>query len=330
MTPTSTFAAPAPRSARRPILVLVDVEPDQRKTRTGEDPWAGTRFALGLLAELRAALAGATGRPAAINWFLRLDPQVRETWGSAERIADACPELFRAIDEHGDPCGIHPHFWRFDRRRREWFNDFGDPHWIAECLEVSIAAYERLFGRPPALCRCGDRWLDDGVVARLRAAGVRFDLTVEPGLPDAALHDDPHATGRLPDYRRAPRAPWQPSAADYLVPRAGEPDPDGLWMIPLSTSNPVWRLVRRPPYWMRASRSPNLVLDSGRTWPFLARELSRSTRVPFVLALRSGDLAAPRFAAEARRTAAALARHPALAECQAVDPERALAAFLGS
>lgn len=308
--------------------MLVDVEPDERKTRAGDDPWAGTRLALRFVADLRLALATASGRPAAINWFLRLDPQVRDTWGSAERVADDCPELLRTIEEHDDPCGIHPHFWRFDRRRREWHNDFGDPAWTAECLEVSAAAFRRLFGRSPSMSRCGDRWLDDGLVAELRAAGVRFDLTVEPGLPDTRLHDDPRATRRLPDYRRAPRAPWQPSATKFLAPRGGDPDPDGLWLIPLSTSSPAWRLVRRPPYWMRASRSPNLVLDSARTWPFLARELDRPTRVPFVVVLRSGDFATPRFATEARRTATALGRHPALAACEAVDPERALSAYL--
>jgi hypothetical protein len=314
---------------RRPVLLLVDIEPDLRRTRAGEGGWEGTRAALPCIARLRRELEAATDTRVVFNWFFRLDPQIRDTWGRADWVAEACPELLRSIAEHGDACGIHPHLWSFDSRRADWRNAFGEPEWTQECLATSVAAFERLFGEPPMACRFGDRWLDDDAVRRIREAGLRFDLTVEPGLPATRLADDPGAT-RLPDTRRAPREPWRPAPGDYLRPLAGELRADDLWMLPLTCSPPVWRLVRRPPYLMRASWPPNLALASARIWPFLAAELDRPTRAPLVLVFRAGDFAQPRFAANFRRTAAALARHPALARCSFTDPPHALASFLAA
>jgi hypothetical protein len=323
--PTTRHSAP-----RRPILLLVDVEPDARHTRLGEDGWRGLAESLPFFANWRRDLERATGRRAIFNWFLRFDPQIRDTWGRADQVVEACPGLLEVIAEHGDSCGVHPHLWRRDARRGGWYNELADPAWTAECLELSLATFARVFGRPAEACRFGDRWLDEDAVERARAAGLRYDLTVEPGIPDSRLADDPRATARLPDYRRAPRVPWQPAAGDYLSPRAGAPDPQGLWMIPLSTSRPVWRLVRRPPYLMRASRSPNLALSPAHVGPALAAELARASRVPLVVAVRAGDLARHPYAGHIRRTAAALARQPALARCELTDPPRALASYLAA
>ena len=172
------------------------------------------------------------------NWFLRADPQVQGSWGAAHWVADACPQLIETIERRRDHCGIHPHLWRWDPRRATWFNELSDPGWAAECLQTSIAAFQRLFGRVPEASRFGDRWLSQPAVELLQASGIRFDLTIEPGLPDEPVFDDPRATGRLPDYRAAPREPYRPSSGDFLVPLRGAASAEALWMVPVTTTRP--------------------------------------------------------------------------------------------
>jgi hypothetical protein len=317
-----------PHLSPRNVLLLVDVEPDARKTDRDGDGWAGARAAHDHLERLRAALSERTGTPARFNWFLRADPQVRDTWGSADRAAGACPAIIRAIEEHGDHCGIHPHLWRWSDRLGDWFNDIADPDWVAECLGTSVEAYRRIFGRDPESCRFGDRWLDAGAIRLMERAGIRFDLTVEPGLPGAAVHDDPHATGRLPDYRRAPRVPYQPADGAPLLPRR-EPADDGLWIIPVTTTPPAWRMSRRPPFVVRDSRSPNLSLWPGTVAEHLLAETARPAPEPLVIVFRAGDVADPVHLANFRETTDRWLASPALGACEFTDPATAVARWRG-
>lgn len=311
----------------RSVLFVIDVEPDARKTRPGPGGWEGTREALPLLARLRARLEDATARSVRFNWFLRLDPQIAETWGRATSIADACPDLLRTIAAHGDACGIHPHLWRWDAARADWFNDFGDRSWTAECVETSVAAFQALFGRRPDTCRFGDRWLDRDAIELMRRSRIHYDLTLEPGIPAEPVRDDRRARAWLPDYRRAPRVPYRPSDDDLLVPRADEPTEDDLWMLPVTTTPTMWRLMRCPPYVRRASRSPNLSLRASYVWPHIARELASDDPSPLVLVFRTGDVACPRFRRAFLATSERLAQAPALARCRFTDPASALAAW---
>ena len=277
-----------------------------------------------LLDELRDRLASATGRPARLTWFLRADPQIAGTYGRSDWVAEECPLILRTIEANGDASGVHPHLWKRDARGG-WFNELRDPAWTAECLDMSLEAYRSILGRPATLCRFGDHWLDQHTVELMRARGIRHDLTVEPGLPSTPIHDDPAATAWLPDFRGAPREPWVPSREDYLRPEARATGDDAMWMIPLSTSRPVWRPLRHRPFVARMSDSPNLALDSARVWPTLESELGRDTAVPLVFVLRSGDLATTRYRENFLATTAKLAAHPALARCELTTPAEAVA-----
>lgn len=141
--------AAAAIAERRSIVLLIDVEPDFRRTRGDKEGWEGTRVALPYLAALRQQLAEATGIRVEFNWFLRADPQIAKSWGKASWVAEACPQLIDTIERHGDACGIHPHLWRWNARRREWFTELNDPDWTAECLQTSIEAFRDVFHRPP-------------------------------------------------------------------------------------------------------------------------------------------------------------------------------------
>ena len=315
---------------RRSVLFLIDVEPDARKTCGGSGGWEGSQKALGYLQDFRRQLEDQTRVQVEFNWFLRADPQIRKTWGKTDQVADACPQLLRLIVDQGDCCGIHPHLWRWNERRGEWFNDLNDPEWMAECLQASIEAFRGMFHRSPEACRFGDRWLNQHAVDLMQASGIRYDLTIEPGLPDEAIFDDPHATGRLPDYRGTPREPYQPSPENFMVPAHGPANHGSLWMVPLTTTPPVWRLIRRPPYLLKASRSPNLSLRSTYVWTHLRTQLDLVTDVPLTMVVRSGDLATSHFLGNFLETTRQLVKHPALPGCEFTNPATAIARWRAS
>ena len=312
-------------SQRRSVLFLIDVEPDARKTCGGSGGWEGSQKALGYLQDFRRQLEDQTRARVEFNWFLRADPQIRKTWGKTDQVADACPQLLGMIADQGDCCGIHPHLWRWNERRGEWFNDLNDPEWTAECLHTSIEAFRGIFHRRPEACRFGDRWLNQHAVDLMQASGIRYDLTIEPGLPDEAIFDDPHATGRLPDYRGTPREPYQPSPDNFMVPAHGQANHGSLWMVPLTTTPPVWRLMRRPPYLLKASRPPNLSLRSGYVLPHLRTQLDLVTDVPLTMVVRSGDLAKGHFLGNFLQTTRQFVKHPALPGCEFTSPATAVA-----
>ena len=310
-------------SERRPIVLIVDVEPDGRAVLDHANGWQGSIDALEHLGRLRLQLEDATGATVKFNWFLRADPQIVGEWGKADWIAEACPQIIRSIEAHGDYRGIHVHTWRWSKERGAWFSDFSDAGWVEECIATSIDAFRKIFGESPEANRFGDRWISEDAVGLLRRLGIRYDLSVEPGLPDMPVHDDPHATGWLPDFRGAPREPYAPLGNDYLT-AAPTPAPDDLWMLPLTTSKVAWRLVRRPPYVVRASRSPNLALDHSAVWRNIRKTLDRPAHMPVVIAMRSGDLSKRSFLRNFVRTTNQLVRHPALAFCEFTAADEAV------
>lgn len=317
-------------SQRRSVLLLIDLEPNARKTHGGLGGWEGSLRAMAHVQSLRRQLEDQTRVRVEFNWFLRLDPQVRKTWGKADWVAEACPQLLRTIEDHGDYCGIHPHLWRWNPRRGEWFNELNDPEWTAECLHTAIEAFRGMFCRPPEACRFGDRWLNQKAVDLMHAAGIRYDLTIEPGLPDEPIFDDPHATGWLPDYRGTPREPYQPSPENFMVPAPPEANGNLMWMVPLTTTPPAWRLMRRPPYLLKASRPPNLSLRSTYVWPHLRTQLNLVTDVPLTMVLRSGDLMTGHFLENFVQTTRQLVKHPALPGCEFTNPATAVAKWRAS
>ena len=228
----------------RDIVLAIDIEPSGRSVLNPND-WDGTLAAFDELTQWRSQLEQQAASPVLFNWFLRFDPQIEETWGCVGGVETACPELVPFLKAGNDFCGIHTHFYRWSAARNRWFSEFSDAAWSRECLARSIAGFERLFGYRPLASRFGDRWCSNELVSLLRAEGIRYDLTVEPGLPDQPLFDDPHTTCWLPDYRRAPRVPYRPSPADYLVPDS-KPGNSKLWMVPITTTTPIrWVPVRR-------------------------------------------------------------------------------------
>ena len=305
---------------KRPILFLIDVEPDARLTRAGADAWKASVDSLDPIGRLREALESATGTRVRFNWFLRTDPQIAQTWGRSDAIGRDCPSIIRAIDRHSDFAGIHVHLWRWHADRGEWFNDFTDRAWARECLQTSIDGFTSVFGGAPDATRFGDRWLDQHIVDALPSFGIRYDLSIEPGMPASAVWDDPHANALLPDYRAAPRVPYVPAPANFLCARSSAPEPDDLWLLPLSTSPLKWRLSRARPYVVRNCFQPNLSKPPHQVWPHIQAHLDAGAAAPLTIVVRSGDLALPSALQNFLETTRRLTQHPALADCVFTTP----------
>lgn len=164
----------------------------------------------------------------------------------------------------------------------------------------------------------------------MQASGIRYDLTVEPGIPDEPIFDDPHATGWLPDYRASPREPYRPCGGNFLAPDHDAANHSLLWMVPLTTTAPVWRLMRRPPYVLKASRPPNLSLRSTYVGAHLRTQLDLRTHAPLVVVVRTADLGQARFLRNFLQTTRQLVTHVALARCEFTNPPRAVTRWRAS
>lgn len=236
-----------------PAVICVDVEPDEIDVPLHERrPWTGFEMMQPLMADLRTSLAAATGRPVRFAWFLRMDPQIELAYGSPTWGVDRYRAPIDDLMAAGDAIGIHPHAWRWVPEAGTWRADHGDPEWVGHCVEMSLEAYRSTFGRPCRDSRHGDRWMDDATMASLAAAGVRRDLTQEPGMsPGTTLHRELGATGAIPDYRAVPPDAFQPSTHDFRrAARAGEEHIPGIWSLPLTSGAidrtlPAWRRVAR-------------------------------------------------------------------------------------
>jgi hypothetical protein len=308
----------------RNIVFLIDVEPDERKAGPGGS-WEGSAIAFRELGALRTRLQEKTGAAVRFNWMPRFDPQIEHNWKRRDWVVHACPELLPTIAAHGDFAGIHVHLWRWHHRHGDWFTDSDNLDWRAECFGRSVEGYRSVFGSHPVASRFGDRSLLHQDVALLRQHGIRYDLTVEPGSPACNISGDTLASP-MPDYRRAPRLPYQPSAADYLTP-APHTRPEGLWLVPLSVSRrPHWVPVRSSPF-MRSAVPFNLVLRPRRVSAEFALQIACDAPEPVVCVLRSGDLANPAYRGRFRRVVERLLGHPAMARCRFTGVDSAIADF---
>jgi hypothetical protein len=318
-------------TAQRNIIFAIDVEPDGRKA-IGHDPWSGLDITLRELSRLRLEIEKLTQSPGRFNFFLRFDPQIEQIGGRRDWVLHARPGLIPWLREHGDFAGIHPHFWRWNEHRQQWFTDFADPAWRAHCLHTTIEGYRSVFGMRPIACRFGDACLSNDLIPLLREAGIHYDLTVEPGTPGHPIFDDPHASAWVPDYRRAPRVPYHPSQADFLVPEPQsirEASKDPLWLIPMTSTAPaVWTRTRQFPFLQKVSLPPNLVLNPHRLWDHLSAEIERACAEPLVFVLRCGDLVNPVFLRNFYFIAERLAAHPGLRRCRFTGVEEAVENFV--
>ena len=326
-----------PRAAARiPVVLCFDVEPDPRQpSRDAPEPWRGYQGAQRLLEGLRPRLEARTGLPAHYAWFLRMDPQIAEVYGSAAWVVEQHRAHLEEAARHGDEIGLHPHGFRWLPRERIWLNDFGNPDWLAHTLKTSAEAFRRAFGRGCTALRWGDGWLDTASVNLAESLGIRFDLSLEPGAPGRATPAEGEpASAPLPDQARVPRAPYTPSRTDH---RRAQRAARGIRMIPLTSGHrrlgPRRRLRRALRNGLR-HRLQDTPLSMWRRWAppdgfdrMLDRALAAQRRPYLAFAVRTDLGSDPAVGEAVRACLETLLAHPAAPRFAFCTPAEALAAL---
>jgi hypothetical protein len=231
------------RGAEVPVVLCIDVEPDPRVYDPSEPPaWLGFESLLREMPALRDRLESATGRPAKFCWFIRMDPQIEDTWGTASWAADAYGDALAELVDGGDEIGLHSHIWRLDQHAAEWVADYRDTAWSEHCLEVGLDAFEKGFGRSCEAHRAGDHYLTSPMLSVLSDRQVRVDLSLEPGWTEMEGLGRPgeRVDGTIPDYREVPADPYRATPASFPAP---DPGGEGPLLVPLLTAP-----SRRPPF----------------------------------------------------------------------------------
>ena len=286
---------------RLPVVVCWDLEPDLRVLEPGADgQWTGFEELLSRTDALRARLAELTAVPASFSWFLRMDPQVADVWGSPSWGAEHYATALADLEAHGDELGLHTHTWRWHETPGTWVRDH-DPAWEEHCLELGLETFETAFGRPCRAHRSGDRILTSRMLRRLAAGGVAVDLTVEPDTPpQGALEADEIVNGLSPDYRGVPLTPYRSNPDSFpaaepasradplLIPLTAAPHgSDGAprlltpYMIPSLFARRLMRITRTvsPPVLAVAIRTDHTAIGA---WDYIVRNLEHLARLPGV------------------------------------------------
>jgi hypothetical protein len=233
-----------------PIICCIDAEPDDFFiNRNNRERWRGYEVAHQVFNQLRSPLTKATGSEPRFNWFLRMDGQIAETYGSAAWAAKHYAPLIADHSSCKDEIGLHCHAYRWETLYNQWVIDHGNQAWIDYCLTLAFGEFKRSIGRDCQSFRFGDRWLNDSTIELIEKLGARFDLTVEPdwrSLP--TYHPHMPFTGCLPDYQNVSKLPYRPKKNDFR-----KPDTDrksGLYIIPISTGQPqYWVEKIKSLYW---------------------------------------------------------------------------------
>jgi hypothetical protein len=226
------------RDPRSPIPVMfgIDVEPDAlRLDPAAPSGWDGYEAGHRWLSALRSELQDRTGQPVHYCWYLRMDPQVADLYGSTAWLADRYSALIQDSIDHGDEIGLHPHMQRWDRQAGDWLLDLTDHAWREDVLGGALDAYRAALGRPCRTIHLGGAF-DSGLLAVADRMGVRFDVSGRPGqYPGKRFEAGGVGRGRLPSFIGMPEAPYRPSRTNLLRPGSGD-DALGLTMIPLTVA----------------------------------------------------------------------------------------------
>ena len=222
-------------SDRIPIILCIDVEPDQRLIdRNGGSTWKGYEQVYELTQKIRPRLEVATDTPVHFSWFYRLDPQIEEGYGRADFPLTKYEFYIESFQKNGDDIGIHPHYYKWSDIHKTWVQNRGDENWTHYCVQMCFEVFAKTLGKKSDSIRFGERWMSNSALALAEKMGARFDLTPEPGhQARGALVNDELFTGFLPDYIDTPQEPYRPSQTDFR--KADSLRKDGIWIIPLST-----------------------------------------------------------------------------------------------
>lgn len=215
-----------------PVIVSIDVEPDERQLNgRSRKEWDGFERTLESFDGFRSKLERAIRAPVTFSWFLRMDEQIKQTYGSYSWVVERYGRNIQRLEVAGDELGLHTHSWRRHESGGKWIAEYADQSWICGCLYQNFKAFEQAFGRRCVSFRFGDRWMNNETMTHLELLGVKFDLTMEPGIKTTPA-ESTVAVDSFPDCARALTYPYKPSRVDFRQPTRSDRE---LWEIPITT-----------------------------------------------------------------------------------------------
>jgi hypothetical protein len=320
------------RSSRIPIVLCIDVEPDEHKPHRSDGPsWSGFVASHAYLQSMRERLSIATGAPVRYNWFFRMDPQIERVYGSLSYGVEAHREIVEELAVQGDQFGLHCHSYRWDPARSIWIEDMADQRWIDHCLDVGFQAFRDSFAAPCEVFRYGYYWMSTATMNRLEALGARYDLSVEPGL--TAVLRKPDTSADWVSLGRVPRHPYQPAREDFR--RVSHGETRTITEIPLTSGAlklgfDFGRHLKRMKVNGFRYRLQSAPLSMWRTYPpgnefgtMMAKALSRQRQPYLAFALRTSFAVRHTFA-NVTQAFEGILRHPACERFKFVTPVEAL------
>ncbi len=257
-------------------MLCIDVEPDDFfVSRQRPNPWEGYALTHAYVRTLRQELQQATGQAVHFSWFIRMDPQIALSQGSATWAVDHYQPFFREVLAAGDELGCHVHTYRWCEQSENWLDDHDNDDWVQECLQTAADGYRSSFGKPCRSLRFGNYWCGTQAINQAEALGFTLDLTIEPGLPPNTCDArKPAHSGPLPDYYRVPREPYAPSQRDFR--RKASNGERRITLMPLTSAflrygwgprslKQRWRRIRNNGFRHRLQDTP---LSMWQDWPY--------------------------------------------------------------
>jgi hypothetical protein len=217
-----------------PILCCIDVEPDGTFFDPAKkDDWVGFESAFHFTNDVRREIEARTKAAVHFTWFLRMDEQIRYTYGSFDWAVQRYEGIFKQLMDHGDEIGLHIHPYRWIVDLNQWVQDYGNQSWVDTCVESSTAAFQLAFRHRCRSNRMGDHWQNTHTVNLLERLGIQYDLSLEPGFAAAFKHaPNEYYTGCFPDSRDAPVTAYYPDWNHFLSTSRSE---RSIRIIPITT-----------------------------------------------------------------------------------------------
>jgi hypothetical protein len=221
-----------------PVIFNIHVEPDERIIPYQKKRWLGYENLHTYFNKLRPQFEKATKKPVKFNWLFRLDPQIKEVYGSYDWALKNYSELVDESLTLGDDFGVHIHSWRPHRSwfKKSWIADFSDELWIENCVKNAHQAFYDHFNFSPTYFSFGDHFMTDRLLTQLEDLGFRCDVTMHPNRPRIKRFVEKElSVGFLPGFENTPRKPFKPSYKDFTKPI--KDDERRIWQIPITVAS---------------------------------------------------------------------------------------------
>ena len=131
------------------IVIGCDTDPD-RKSFFADLPedslsWRGMLEGIPLMKKKVSEIKDSHGNKPLFSWCLRVDHQIKEYYGKYNHILETYKSFFEELEKDGDELAWHPHFFKYDPVKNDWYQEFKDVDWQVKMLQEAHADYMSVF-----------------------------------------------------------------------------------------------------------------------------------------------------------------------------------------